>query len=79
MEFERREAPYLAPTASVSSIMLQVLLALIPAALAHVWYFGPGFIFNFLIAVLAVAIRRPRSVITAHWSPPPCSPSRCHL
>ena len=50
MEFERREAPYLAPTASVSSIMLQVLLALIPAALAHVWYFGPGFIFNFLIA-----------------------------
>ncbi|NNC78490.1 MAG: RnfABCDGE type electron transport complex subunit D [Woeseiaceae bacterium] len=50
MEFQRREAPFLAPTASVSSMMLQVLLALVPAALAHVWYFGPGFIFNFIIA-----------------------------
>lgn len=50
MEFERREAPYLAPTANVASIMQQVLLALVPAALAHVWYFGPGFIFNLLIA-----------------------------
>lgn len=52
MEFVRREAPYLGPTASVASIMQQVLLALIPAALAHVWFFGPGFIFNLLIATL---------------------------
>jgi electron transport complex protein RnfD len=50
MEFERREAPYLAPSGRVSSMMLQVLLALVPAALAHVWFFGPGFIFNFLVA-----------------------------
>lgn len=32
--------------------MLQVLAALIPAALAHVWYFGFGFLFNFLIAAV---------------------------
>ena len=50
MEFARREAPYLRPQADVSSIMLQVLAALVPAALAHVWYFGPGFIFNLIIA-----------------------------
>jgi electron transport complex protein RnfD len=50
MEFVRREAPYLTPKADVQSIMLQVLLALVPAALAHVWYFGPGFIFNLIIA-----------------------------
>ena len=50
MEFQRREAPYLAPTADVASIMQQVLLALVPAALAHVWFFGPGFILNLLIA-----------------------------
>ena len=31
-------------------MMLQVLAALIPAALAHVWYFGPGFLFNLLVA-----------------------------
>ena len=53
MEFERREAPYLAPTAQVSMMMLQVLVALVPAALAHVWYFGPGFIFNFIVAAAA--------------------------
>ncbi len=52
MEFVRREAPYIRSTSSVSSMMLQVLLALVPAALAHVWYFGPGFIFNLLVASL---------------------------
>jgi electron transport complex protein RnfD len=37
-------------------MMLQVLAALTPAALAHVWYFGPGFIFNLLVAgIFAVA------------------------
>jgi H+/Na+-translocating ferredoxin:NAD+ oxidoreductase subunit D len=50
MEFVRSEAPYLAPRADVASMMLQVLAALAPAALAHVWYFGPGFIFNLIIA-----------------------------
>jgi len=38
------------PTTNVSSMMRQVLYALIPAALAYVWYFGPGFILNFIIA-----------------------------
>ncbi len=50
MEFQRQEAPFLAPKANVASIMQQVLLALVPAALAHVWFFGPGFILNLLIA-----------------------------
>jgi len=50
MEFVRREAPHLAPKVDVSSMMLQVLVALVPAALAHVWYFGPGLLFNLLVA-----------------------------
>ncbi len=50
MEFVRREAPYLAPVARVSTMMLHVLAALVPAAVAHVWYFGPGFIFNLIVA-----------------------------
>ena len=52
MEFVRREAPHITPRADVATIMLQVLLALIPAALAHVWYFGPGFLFNLIIAAV---------------------------
>ncbi len=52
MEFERSEAPYGRPESSVESVMLQVLLALLPAGVAHVWFFGPGLIFNVLVAVL---------------------------
>jgi electron transport complex protein RnfD len=50
VEFERREAPYVTPPTDVGSVMRQVLYALIPAALAYVWYFGPGFILNFIVA-----------------------------
>lgn len=52
MDFQRQEAPYLAPQTSVASMMLQVLAALVPAAIAHVWFFGPGFIFNLIVAAI---------------------------
>jgi len=52
MEFVRREAPFLRPNADVASMMLQVLLALVPGALAHMWYFGPGFLFNLIVATV---------------------------
>ena len=56
MRFERRETPFWSPQASVASLMLQVLAALVPAAIAHVWFFGPGFVFNLLVAcIFAVA------------------------
>jgi electron transport complex protein RnfD len=53
VEFERREAPYMAPTANVARMMQQVLLALVPAAIAHVWFFGPGLVFNLAVAMAA--------------------------
>jgi electron transport complex protein RnfD len=53
VEFERLEAPYIAPTSNVGRIMQQVLLALVPAAVAHVWFFGPGLIFNLIVAAAA--------------------------
>lgn len=55
MEFERSEAPYVRPRSNVGSIMRQVLYALVPAAIAYVWFFGFGFIFNLLIAALFCA------------------------
>ena len=56
MKFERRELPYWSPQTSVASLMLQVLAALVPAAIAHVWFFGPGFVFNLFVAgIFAVA------------------------
>ena len=72
MDFERQEAPYLAPKANVASLMQQVLLALVPAALAHVWFFGPGFVLNTLIACFfcmageaAMMVARGRKPATA--------------
>ena len=38
MEFERREAPYLAPTANVAGIMQQVLLALVEEHAGAPWF-----------------------------------------
>ncbi len=55
MEFVRREAPYVDSKADVATVMLQVLAALIPAALAHVWYFGPGLLLNLIVATVFCA------------------------
>jgi electron transport complex protein RnfD len=55
VEFARRESPYWSARVAVPALMLQVLAALAPAAIAHVWFFGPGFIFNLLVASLFAA------------------------
>jgi len=52
MEFERRDAPFVTPSGNVPDMMREVLYALVPAALAYVWYFGPGFILNLLVAAI---------------------------
>jgi electron transport complex protein RnfD len=74
VEFARREAPYISPEVSVQSLMLQVLAALVPAAMAHVWFFGPGFILNLLVAavfsaageslMLSLRSRKPETGLT---------------
>lgn len=57
MEFSTAVSPHVKPQTSVDKMMLQVLLALIPGALAMIWYFGWGVLFNLLIAsVTAVAV-----------------------
>lgn len=74
MEFTRRDAPYVTPATSVQSVMLHVLLALAPAALAYVWYFGFGFVLNLLISALFCVVteaaivrlrgRKPEAVLS---------------
>ncbi|MDZ7644037.1 MAG: RnfABCDGE type electron transport complex subunit D [Woeseiaceae bacterium] len=56
MDFQRHEAPFVTPPTDVSSIMRQVLLALIPASLACVSYFGFGFILNPIVAAAFCAL-----------------------
>ena len=44
-------APHLPPINTVAGVMRQVLYALIPGVLAHVWFFGPGILFQIALAV----------------------------
>jgi Na+-translocating ferredoxin:NAD+ oxidoreductase subunit D len=55
MRFAASAPPHLRPATSVTRVMGEVLLALVPATLAWVWFFGPGILYNMAIAA-AVAI-----------------------
>ena len=62
MRFEPATPPHLRPATSVTRVMADVLLALIPAAVAYIWYFGPGLLFNIIIAT-AVATAAESAVL----------------
>lgn len=49
MKFDSQFAPHITPSGSVRRMMQRVLKALIPAAIAHVYFFGPGLIFNIIV------------------------------
>ncbi|MBT8048145.1 MAG: electron transport complex subunit RsxD [Xanthomonadales bacterium] len=50
-KFKTAGAPHFPPQTTVTRVMLQVLIALIPAIAAHVWFFGPGILFQITLAV----------------------------
>jgi len=50
--FETSAAPYLAPSNSVSGLMLRVAGSLVPAVLLHTYFFGIGLLLNIAIATL---------------------------
>lgn len=49
-------SPYINEKSSVSIIMLKVLLALIPAIVAYVWYFGPAILISLTIASVTALV-----------------------
>lgn len=55
MTFVQSPAPHIRKQRSVRAIMFEVCVALIPAAMLHVWFLGPGLVFNALVAC-AVAL-----------------------
>lgn len=46
-------SPYLLKAASVQSVMLRVLAALLPGLAAYVWFFGPAIVVQIVLASLA--------------------------
>ncbi len=55
-EFEVAPAPHTPPTTPVPVVMRRVLYALVPAGVVFIWYFGWGFLINFLVAAFAAVL-----------------------
>lgn len=51
MRFQIASSPHIAADVSVSSVMREVMYALIPGTAAMAWYFGPGVLVNITLAV----------------------------
>lgn len=49
-QFQISDAPHIAPQTSVSGVMLQVLIALLPGVTAYAWFFGPGILVQIVLA-----------------------------
>lgn len=49
-------SPYISDAPSVSAIMLQVLLALVPGIIAYVWVFGGGILVTLLLATTTALV-----------------------
>jgi len=53
MQFKVLSSPFLKPKNNVTKVMLHVLVALLPALIAYIYYFGWGIFINIIIAVLS--------------------------
>jgi len=56
MQFKTISSPFLKPPNSIRKVMLHVLVALIPALAAYVWYFGVGILINIIIASITALV-----------------------
>ncbi len=71
MRFDQPTAPHARPLVSVPVVMRRVLYALVPAALCHTWFLGPGLLINFALTATAAlfteaAVLRLRGRNTRH-------------
>ncbi len=56
MQFATRSSPHLSGRQSITLVMAQVLLALIPGTAAMVWYFGYGVLINLALAITTAVL-----------------------
>ncbi len=68
MRFSPATPPHLRPAKNVTRVMGDVLLALVPATIAYVWYFGPGLIINMAVAA-AVAVAAEAAILSLRGRP----------
>lgn len=68
MQFLLTRPPHLRPAVNVTRVMAELLVALAPATIAYIWFFGPGIIFNMAICV-AVACLAEVAMLAARGRP----------
>lgn len=56
MKFVTASAPHWRPADGVAAIMRHVLYALVPAAVAYVFFFGPGLVVNIVVATVSSVV-----------------------
>ena len=68
MRFTPTRPPHLRPAVSVTRVMSEVLVALVPATIAYVWFFGPGILMNMAVCV-TIAILAEAAMLAARGRP----------
>jgi Na+-translocating ferredoxin:NAD+ oxidoreductase subunit D len=68
VRFEPTAPPHIRPATSVTRVMAEVLLALVPATVAWVWFFGPGVLYNMVVAAM-VALACEAAVLALRGRP----------
>lgn len=69
--FATSGAPHIPPRARVSTVMLQVLLALAPGILTYTWFFGPGVLVQITLATVFALVFE---AIMLRWRGRPLKP-----
>jgi len=65
-------SPYVSPSKSLRSLMINVLIGLVPGTLAYIWFFGPGVLINIVLATVfalgfeALVLQLRKKPITPH-------------
>ena len=52
MKLNTSSSPYIHSGALVGGVMFRVVLALVPAIIAYIWFFGWGLLVNIILAIM---------------------------
>lgn len=56
MKFSTALSPHVQPVNSITRVMAEVIIALVPGVIALVWFFGPGVLINVVLAVVTAVM-----------------------
>jgi len=67
VEFRTFPAPHVVGGYTVPRVMYQVLVALLPVAMAHVYVYGPGLVLQLAVAAATALLCEAAALRLRHW------------